>query len=874
MNDKDVTVKNSEGTKVIRVEIRNKNLRSTLKKVSETDSSSLSKEEQESRDKALQKKQQYTKKYHYEKVQSNITKQQDSTKTNNYLKANNFRNTSNTNFGNSSVRSTSFTNQRFSKDLSKNLNTSLYQNRTRRPASQVVLKNAYASPRPTMYPKRVMQSTDTAKPFFKKRPLNRPFKPAFGANKFGNYTNNRPINNKFTSTGSGSVRQGPYQRPILPRKPSIFTSFVPHSQTKPTKRISQKATSSNKKSARTSIRIEEEKPQAFSRQFLGQIQSAEDVLQEDRVRSLSAVQRAKEKKRRKTTVIRDVKVHEGISVRDLANRMAITTSILIKKLLQCGIKASIDTEIEENTALLMVEELGHKGHATKNALSSLEADKGVDEDYQLRAPVVSIVGHVDHGKTSLLDALRKTNVVSKEAGGITQSIGASQIFRNDGKFITFIDTPGHQAFTLMRARGIQVTDIVILVVAADDGIKEQTIESIQHAQAAQSTIIVAITKIDKNAKNTENIKHALVQHNIIADDLGGDVMFVEVSAHTGKNLDVLMDTILLQAELLDLKANTKCKASGYIIESYMDKHRGPIATVLIKNGTLKIGDVFVSESTYGKVKRLINFRNETLKSAEPSTPAIIIGFNEVPKVGVELIVVDDEKNAKTISQQSIDLGRKISSTDLSTNIDLSNIFEETDQPTNIIIKSSSSGSLEALESSILKLSTDDTELKIIGKSVGAVTESDIALAITSNAIVVAFEVALSSSVQKEAQSNNIHVIRDGVIYSILEKLKSYIIELKPQKAEIQTLGQASVRELFQRPKIGVVAGCMVTEGIISSKGKIRVIRNGIEIRTEEIKSLRQYREDVREVKTNQECGIMLENFNDFHVNDILECVSE
>jgi translation initiation factor IF-2 len=482
------------------------------------------------------------------------------------------------------------------------------------------------------------------------------------------------------------------------------------------------------------------------------------------------------------------------------------------------------------------------------------------------------MGHVDHGKTSLLDAIRETNVTAQEAGGITQHIGASQVEIN-GKSIIFLDTPGHEAFTAMRARGAKVTDIAVLVVAADDGVMPQTVEAINHAKAAGVPIIVAINKIDKPTANPERVKQQLAEYNLIPEEWGGDTVFVNVSAKTREGIDHLLEMILLVAEMSELKANYTAKARGVIIESKLDKGRGPVATVLIQRGTLKVGDPILAGTAYGKVRALFDSRGKKIKSAGPSIPVEVVGLSEVPNAGDILRVVSSEKEAKEVAENRKQLHRE---TELTTpqKISLNQLFEKMQKgevkELNIIVKADVQGSIEALKQALEKCSTDQVQVKIIHCGVGAITESDIMLASASNAIIIGFNVRPDSNAKKLAEREHIDIRTYRIIYDVVDDIQAAMKGmLEPQYEEV-VLGRAEVRALFKVPTVGVVAGCFVTEGKITRNAQIRVLRHGVVVHEGRIASLKRFKDDVREVVSGFECGIGLEKFNDIKERDVLE----
>ncbi len=605
----------------------------------------------------------------------------------------------------------------------------------------------------------------------------------------------------------------------------------------------------------------------FSHQLLGKINSADDV----ELESGSYYKRPRVARKSRDEVIRNVLIpFEGIEPSDLANKMAVKINILQSKLkdLEISHTSLIDSQI----ALALVEEMGHTGQIAQQEMNII-ADEGNADDYESRCPVVTVVGHVDHGKTSLLDALRKSDTVSGESGGITQSIGASQVFldskKDSKKFVTFVDTPGHEAFTSMRIRGVKITDIVILVIASDDGIKDQTIEAIQHIKASEVPFIVCYTKIDKGSKNIENIRQKLLIHNVMVESLGGEILEVEVSATKRTNLDKLLEVLLLQSEMLELKANNKCMASGIVLESKLDKHKGPIATVLIKNGKLSYGDHFIVDNTYGKVRAMSLSNKKIVKEATASIPVEIMGLNAVPEPGSAFIEVENEKTAKEISEHRVSMSQKVIIK--TEDEDLLDFFNEEDSnKINLIIKSDVSGSLEAILASVAKINYDTIDIVVVSKGNGAITESDVLLAKTSQSTIISFKVNAPSATVKLAEQHGIKIKKFSVIYELLDYVKGLAEGILAPTEEEEILGKAVIKEIFTKKKLGTIAGCGVEEGIIKLKTQGRVIRNGKEIYTGDIISLKQRQHDKVEVSANQECGIMISDYSDYRIGDTIE----
>ncbi len=571
---------------------------------------------------------------------------------------------------------------------------------------------------------------------------------------------------------------------------------------------------------------------------------------------------------------RNVVVGETITVAELANKMAVKSSQVIKVMMKLGAMATINQIIDQETAQLVAAEMGHKVILRReNELEeALMSDRDTGIAAEARAPVVTIMGHVDHGKTSLLDYIRSSKVASGEAGGITQHIGAYHVETDNG-MITFLDTPGHAAFTSMRARGAQVTDIVVLVVAADDGVMPQTIEAIQHANAAQVSLVVAINKIDKLEADTDRIKQELSQYNVIPEEWGGEVQFVPVSAKSGVGIEDLLSAILLQAELLELKAIRSGMASGVVIESFLDKGRGPVATVLVKEGTLNRGDIVLCGFEYGRVRAMRDEIGHEVTSAIPSIPVEILGLSSVPSAGDEITVVRDEKKAREVALyrqgkfREIKLARQQKSK-------LDNMFSNmTDgevSELNIVLKSDVQGSCEAIIDSLLKLSTDEVKVNIVGSGVGSITETDATLSAASNAILLGFNVRADAAARRVIEAESLDLRYYSVIYSLIDEVKQAMSGMLVPEYKQQIIGLAEVRDIFKSPKFGAIAGCIVSEGTIKIHNPIRVLRDNVVIYTGELESLRRFKDDVNDVRNGMECGIGVKNYNDVRVGDIIE----
>ena len=578
-----------------------------------------------------------------------------------------------------------------------------------------------------------------------------------------------------------------------------------------------------------------------------------------------------------TRIEKAVMTAETITVRDLSERIGKPAGEIIKKLMMLGIIANINNELDYDTAGLVCAEynIELEKKLAETAEDALEKEdvEDADEDLQPRPPVVTIMGHVDHGKTSLLDYIRKTKVTAGEAGGITQHIGAYTVNLN-GKQITFLDTPGHEAFTSMRLRGAMATDIAILVVAADDGVMPQTIEAINHAKAAGVQTIVAINKIDKPAANIERIKQQLTEYNLVCEDWGGDTIMVPVSAVTGEGVDQLLEMILLVAEVQDYRANPNRKARGIIIEARLDKGRGPVATVLVKNGTLHVGDTIVAGMAYGRVRAMVNERGERMKSAGPSDPVEVIGFNDVPEAGDQISAVDDDRLSRQVAEERRDKARAalIKAQQKTTLDDLFNqISAGQIKDLNVIIKADVQGSVEAVRQSLEKLSNDEVRVRSIHGGVGAITETDVMLASASNAIIIGFNVRPDSNARAMAEKEKIDVRLYRVIYQAIEDVQNAMKGLLAPKYKEVLLGHATVRQPFRVSGVGTIAGSYVTDGKIMRNMQIRLLRDNVVIHEGKISSLKRFKDDAKEVNTGYECGIGIEGYNDIKENDVIEC---
>jgi translation initiation factor IF-2 len=573
-------------------------------------------------------------------------------------------------------------------------------------------------------------------------------------------------------------------------------------------------------------------------------------------------------------IIHEVLVPETITVSELAHKMSIKAAEVIKVLMGMGMMVTINQVLDQETAIILVEEMGHTAQAAaaNDPETFLEEAEHAEAILETRPPVVTVMGHVDHGKTSLLDYIRRSRVASGEAGGITQHIGAYHVETPRG-MVTFLDTPGHEAFTAMRARGAKATDVVILVVSADDGVMPQTIEAIHHAKAANVPLVVAINKIDKPDAAPERVKMELVAQEVVPEDFGGDTMFREVSAKTGKGIDELLEAVLLQAEILELKAPRNTPAKGLVIEGRLDKGRGSVSTVLVQSGILRRGDMILAGTTFGRVRAMLDESGNDIKEAGPSIPVEILGLADVPSAGEEVIVLNDERKAREIANfragkfRDVKLAKQQAAK-------LENMFNQMEdgevQTLNLIIKSDVQGSYEALAASLQKLSTAEVKVNIIHTGVGAISESDVNLASASNAVLIGFSVRADAGSRKLIDSLGVDVRYYNIIYEAVDEVKAALGGmLKPEQRE-SMIGTVEIREVFRISKVGAIAGCYVQDGMIKRNSKVRVLRNNVIVHTGELDSLKRFKDDVKEVKNNFECGLSLKNYNDIEVGDILE----
>ena len=614
-------------------------------------------------------------------------------------------------------------------------------------------------------------------------------------------------------------------------------------------------------------------------------QALDDNVAEERTRSLASLRRAREREKQQrqerggqdtSFVVREVRVPEIIEVSELANRMAVRGGDVVRKLMQLGVMATVNQAIDADTAELVVEEFGHRIRrvSESDVEIGLDGPEETDTDLSPRSPVVTIMGHVDHGKTSLLDAFRKTKVVDGEAGGITQHIGAYQVEASNGSRITFLDTPGHAAFSAMRQRGAGVTDIVILVVAADDGVQPQTIEAINHARAANAPIIVAINKIDKVDANPDIAKQGLLSHELVAEDFGGDVQMVPVSAITGEGLDTLLEAVSLQAELLELKANPKREARGAVVEAKLDRGRGAVATILVQTGTLKRGDVLVAGAEWGRVRALINENGEQVKEAGPSMPVEVLGLSGVPMAGDDVVVVENDARAREVSEyrQRIYRDKRTATTPRGTIEDMfGRVAAGESKELPVVVKTDVQGSLEAILAALDKFRNDEVSIRVLHGGVGAISESDVTLASSSGGFLLGFNVRAAAAARSQAQQGGVDIRYYSIIYELLDDMKAAVEGLLAPEQREKFIGNAEIREVFNITKVGRIAGCRITDGVVRRGAGVRLLRDNVVIHEGKLGTLKRFKEEVREVRDGFECGMGFENYHDIQVGDVIEC---
>jgi translation initiation factor IF-2 len=570
-------------------------------------------------------------------------------------------------------------------------------------------------------------------------------------------------------------------------------------------------------------------------------------------------------------VVREVLLPDSLTVSELAQRMSVKAADVIRCMMSMGTMATINQLVDQDTAVIIVDEMGHKAKLIKEDAIEESLQDEVSGDKSSRAPVVTIMGHVDHGKTSLLDYIRKSKVADGEAGGITQHIGAYSVDTGHGS-ITFVDTPGHEAFTAMRARGAKVTDIVVLVVSADDGVMPQTIEAVKHAKAADVPLIVAVNKIDKPEADPDRIRQELMAEQVVPEDWGGDTQFVNVSAKTGENIPALLESILLQAEVMELNAVWDCRADGVVVESRLDKGKGVVATVLVKNGILKRGDVIITGLEYGKVRAMQDALGNQVAEAFPSMPVEILGLSGVPLAGDDVLVVPNDRKAREVALFRQDKYREVRLSQQSSKLEnmFSSFGANQSKVLNLLIKADTQGSVEAMNDSLNRLAVDEVRIKIVSSGVGAINESDVHLTVASKAILIGFNVRADTAARKLIEQESVDLHYYSIIYEMLDEIKKSISGMLSPEIKEEIVGLAEVRDVFRSPKFGAVAGCMVTEGLVKRKNPIRVLREHVVIYEGELESLRRFKEDVNEVRGGTECGIGVKNYNDVKVGDQIE----
>ncbi len=615
----------------------------------------------------------------------------------------------------------------------------------------------------------------------------------------------------------------------------------------------------------------------------GKISLANAFREDERIRSLASIKRAREKAKRAESgnpkeqekIVREVVIPEVISVQELASRMAVRGVDVVKALMKLGVMATPQQTIDADTAELIVSEFGHRfKRVTEGDVENvLKDEKGGEKNLLPRPPVVTIMGHVDHGKTSLLDAMRQTDVAAGEAGGITQHIGAYQITLKDGNKITFIDTPGHEAFTAMRARGAKVTDIVVLVVAADDGVMPQTIEAINHAKAAEVPIIVAINKIDKPDANPRKLKEELLSHNLVSEEFGGDTQIVEVSAKQKLNLDKLQEAIMLRAEMLELTADPARSAVGTVIEAEIDKGRGVVTTFLVQKGSLKVGDIVVAGIATGKVRAIVDDKGNQLKEALPSAPVVVLGLTELPNAGDEFNVVENDRQAREITEYRLKRVRDIRSK-AENRLSLEQMFQNAGltkaKELNVLIKADVQGSAEAIIGSVTRLSNEEITVKIVHAAAGGITESDVQLAKAVGGMIIGFNVRANNQAKEQAAHDGVDIRYYSIIYNVVDDVKALVGGMMAPVIRENFLGNAEIREVFTMSKFGKVAGCMVTQGVVKRGAGVRLLRDNVVIHQGKLKTLKRFKDDVKEVKEGFECGMAFENYDDIKSGDIIE----
>ncbi len=709
---------------------------------------------------------------------------------------------------------------------------------------------------------------------FKNDRLQNSGKTARGYSRFRSQIEKKQTRTEYASTqstNSNSLPRGSYNKEnFVSPAPQTVSKFK---NTKPTRKYKFSKDDGNDNY------INKNNSSKFSKKDLALAMSDDEI---GRGRSVASIKRAKQKYKNSNSsaskpVIREVNIPDSITVGELANRMAVKASEVVKYLLSVGTMATINQIIDGETAEIICTSFGHKVKRVSDEDFEQELDfSSLDTPERLsnRSPIVAVMGHVDHGKTTLLDTLRKTSITKKESGGITQHVAAYQVKTSSGKEITFIDTPGHAAFSNIRARGATLTDIIVLVVAADDGIKEQTIEVIKEASVQNVPLVVAINKIDKPGIDINRVKSELMQYDVLLEEFGGEVLCVEISAKNNTNLDKLLESILLQAEVLDLKANAERRANCTVLETRMEKGRGIVASVVVNGGTLKVGDVFVVGTTYGKVRTITDSWGERLKDCKPAMPVDITGFDKAPEPGDSLIVVETEQKAHEISEKRRELQKRKTATKLTIK-NMADLMSETEkkvQNINMYIKADVYGSLEAIEASLLAINSSEVKITVIGKAIGTVNESDIDFAKASGAMVVCFNTTITSVAKAMAKTSGVKIISNDVIYHLVNSAIEMLEDMLPPIIEEKYIGRMLVKKLFFISRLGTIAGGVVTDGIIKKNNcKIQVIRNSKTIFEGTIKSMKHEKDEIKECGLNRECGILVDNFNDYNEGDYIEC---
>jgi translation initiation factor IF-2 len=663
------------------------------------------------------------------------------------------------------------------------------------------------------------------------------------------------------------------KRPTPPKPKSYVDDFDDEDEVVKAKVPKKKGANKNKEGKKHDLQLQQQEKKIFhqhKKKNKGKVKAKAKAKEQQ-----SVVQQQEPPMKKEKELPKKITYEGTLTVAELAKKLGREPSEIIKKLFMLGVMATINQDLDKDAIELICSDYGveveEKVVIDETNFESIEI---VDdpEDLVERPPVVTIMGHVDHGKTTLLDSIRHSKVTEQEAGGITQHIGAYQVTVNDKK-ITFLDTPGHEAFTTMRARGAQVTDIVVLVVAADDGVMPQTVEAINHAKAANVPIIVAINKIDKPDANPDRVMQELMEYNLVPEEWGGDTIFCKLSAKTGEGIDNLLEMILLVSEMEELKANPNRRATGTVIEAKLDKGRGPVATLLIQAGTLHVGDPIVVGCTYGRVRAMVNDTGRRVKEAGPSTPVEITGLHEVPQAGDRFMVFEDEKKARQIAEERAQK-QLMEQRSMKTRVSLDDLFEQIKQgdmkELNIIVKADVQGSVEALVAALQKIEVEGVRVKIIHAGVGAITESDIILATASNAIVIGFNVRPDANAKRVAESEKVDIRLHRIIYKVMEEIEAAMKGMLEPEYEEKVIGQAEVRQTFKVSKVGTIAGCYVTDGKVTRDSKVRLIRQGVVIYEGEVDSLKRFKDDVKEVMQGYECGLTIKNFNDIKEGDIIE----